>query len=77
MTQGRERSGWSWWDRLFFWGAFPVGIALLVLGNDPVDRLFGLGILAVPTAALCWAIWTFLHERRSARRDARHQPNDG
>jgi hypothetical protein len=31
----------------------------------------------VPTAALCWAIWTFLRERRSARRDARHQPNDG
>jgi hypothetical protein len=61
-------SGWSWWDRLFFWGAFPVGIALLVLGNDTVDRGFGAAILATPTALLSWATWKFLRERRAARR---------
>jgi hypothetical protein len=68
VDQGDESSGWSWWDRVFFWGAFPVGIALLVAGNDTVDRGFGVAILAAPTALLSWATWKFLRERRARRR---------
>jgi hypothetical protein len=45
-----------------------VGIALLIFGNDTVDRVFGAGILATPTALVCWATWKILRERRAARR---------
>ena len=71
VTQDQEKSGWSWWERLWFWGPVPLGIVLLITG-DTVERILGAGMVAVPTAALAWATWHFLRERR----DSHHPRQD-
>lgn len=76
MTPRDQDSGWSWWERLLLWGPVPVGVALLIWG-DTVDRVFGAGIVGVPMAALGWAAWKVLRERRAKQRDSGHAPPDG
>jgi hypothetical protein len=63
-----------WWDRLIVWGGGILGAYLLVWGDDTVDHVFGIVLVAMPallalmtTAVWVYVLWSLLRER------SRHQ----
>jgi hypothetical protein len=55
-----------WWDRLIVWGGFALGVYLLISG-DTVERLLGVGLIAVPLLMYGYGVWKVLQERRTSR----------
>lgn len=48
-----------WWDRLIAWVAALLGIYLFLWGEGTVDRVFAVGLVAVPAALIGVWIWMY------------------
>ncbi len=72
--KGREQMAaegmrpYRWYDKLLIRGTFVLGVCLLIWG-DTADRVFGVGMVAVPAVIWTWAVVKVLREGRWRRDD--------